>query len=162
MRLATFVLLVTTLAAAPPVRADGTPVDLEKRLTPEQMRETGLDTLTPEQLALLNRLLREDTERTVEAARAEAKAEERAPGPARLAGLDDGPITSRVEGRVGGWAPGHVFMLANGQQWKVLKGEVKLRVPLESPEVIVVPGVAGRWFLQVVEDMPKARVYRID
>jgi hypothetical protein len=25
-----------------------------------------------------------------------------------------------------------------------------------------VPGIAGRWFLQVDEDMPKARVYRID
>ena len=44
----------------------------------------------------------------------------------------------------------------------MLKGEVRLRQPLDTPEVVVVPGVAGRWFLQVVEDMPKARVYRID
>jgi hypothetical protein len=44
----------------------------------------------------------------------------------------------------------------------VLKGTVKLRQALDSPEIVVVPGVAGRWFLQVLEDMPKARVYRID
>ena len=32
-------------------------VDIERRLTPEQRHATGLDTLSPEQLALLNRLL---------------------------------------------------------------------------------------------------------
>ncbi len=39
---------------------------------------------------------------------------------------------------------------------------MKLRKPLESPQIVVVPGIAGRWFLQVDEDLPKARVYRID
>ena len=34
-------------------------VEVERRLTAEQMRATGLDTLSPEQLALLNRLLRD-------------------------------------------------------------------------------------------------------
>ncbi len=166
-RMRHIVALVTAVvfATALPVRADGSHIDLEQRFTPEQMHATGLDTLSAGQLALLNRLLREGTARTVATARAEAKVDagtERAAGPARLAGLDDGPITSRAEGRIDGWAPGTVFTLANGQQWKVLKGEVRLRQPLDAPEVIVVPGVAGRWFLQVVEDMPKARVYRID
>jgi hypothetical protein len=44
----------------------------------------------------------------------------------------------------------------------VLKGEMKLRRPMQAPEVLVVPGLAGRWFLQVDEDLPKARVYRTD
>ena len=35
-------------------------VDLEKRFTAEQMHATGLDTLKPEQLALLNQLLRDE------------------------------------------------------------------------------------------------------
>jgi len=55
-----------------------------------------------------------------------------------------------------------VFSLENGQQWKVLKGSMKLRAPMQAPEIVVVPGIAGRWFLQVDEDLPKARVYRID
>ena len=55
-----------------------------------------------------------------------------------------------------------MFVLANGQQWKVLKGSIKLRRPLQDPEIVLVPGLAGRWFLQLDEDMPKARVYRID
>ena len=60
-----------------------------------------------------------------------------------------------------GWAPGTVFELENGQQWKVLKGSMTLRKPHERTEVLVVPGIAGRWFLQVDEDLPKARVQRI-
>jgi len=39
---------------------------------------------------------------------------------------------------------------------------MKLRKPLESPAVLLVPGIAGRWFLQFDEDMPKARVFRVD
>lgn len=76
--------------------------------------------------------------------------------------LDDKPIRSRVKGAVDGWGPGTVLVLENGQQWKVLKGAMKLRKPLQAPDIVVVPGIAGRWFPQVDEDMPKARVYRID
>ena len=36
-----------------------------------------------------------------------------------------------------------------------------MRKPFEYPSRGV-PGIAGRWFLQVDEDLPKARVYRID
>ena len=90
---------------------------------------------------------------------------ERAGEPAAAApaiGLQDGPIRSRLVGSVAGWKPGTVFELANGQRWKVLKGSADLPRTLESPEVLVVPGIAGRWFLQVDESMPKARVYLLD
>lgn len=155
-------------------------VDVEQRLTPEQRRATGLDALSTEQLALLNALLRnDDTGRVAEAASAAARAAARAdsmaevgrearevltrPAPgSHVIGLDDEPVHSRLSGEVSGWEPGHVFVLQNGQQWKVLKGEMRLSKPLQSPEIVVLPGIAGRWFLQVDEDMPKARVYRID
>lgn len=134
-------------------------VDIEQRLTPEQLREVGL---RPEQLARLNALLRQAEPQ------AAAPAVGMQPGPATQAaaeamfiGLDDRPVNSRVRGDVASWAPGTVFELENGQQWKVLKGSMTLRKALPSPQVAVVPGVAGRWFLQVDEDLPKARVYRI-
>ena len=79
-----------------------------------------------------------------------------------LVGFNDEPIRSRLKGAVGEWAPGTVFELENGQQWKVLKGRMTLKTPLDAPQIEVIPGVAGRWFLQVHEDYPKARVYRID
>lgn len=138
-------------------------VNIEQRLTVEQLRETGLDTLSPAQLELLNRLLRDESAKTAsvqEASRADSRGEEA--GSRSYIGFDDKPISSRLKGSIGGWEPGTVFELQNGQQWKVLKGSMKLRKALQAPEIMVVPGVAGRWFLQVDPDMPKARVYRID
>lgn len=136
-------------------------IAIEQRLSAEQLREIGL---TPAQLELLNRYLRdaEQAAPAVETARYENPQGESKQDPARFIGLDAERIASKVVGTVDGWEPGTVFALANGQQWKVLKGSMKLRKPLENPEIVLVPGVAGRWFLQVDEDMPKARVYRID
>ena len=77
-------------------------------------------------------------------------------------GLGDEPIVAHAQGRITGWAPGTVFTLDNGQRWQVMKGSATLRTPLDSPRVRVVPGFSGRWFLEVSEDMPKARVYLLD
>lgn len=158
-------------------------VPVEQQLTAQQRRDTGLDGLSPAQLELLNRLLREKAELAAQstagavpqpAAAAAAIAgngggaegEMAATGGetprAVLMELEIRTIRSRLKGAVSGWAPGSEFLLENGQRWKVLKGEIQLRKTLESPEIQVVPGMAGRWFLQVDEDYPKARVYRID
>jgi hypothetical protein len=135
-----------------------------QRLTPQQVAEIGL---TPRQIELLDRYLGDaDAEALVpgpalETARYEAESKA-ARDPASLLGLNDAPIKGRLQADVSGWEPGTVFALDNGQQWKVLKGRMRLRTPLVTPEVKLVPGIAGRWFLQLREDLPKARVYRID
>lgn len=166
-----FVLIAILCLTAFAAMAQSTYVDIEKRLTAEQLRETGLDTLTPAQLARLNALLREDgvqAEAKAEAAKVEAVAvakrevREEGEGKGHLIGLSEGPIRARVVGDIAGWEPGTVFALDNGQQWKVLKGAFKLPRTLSSPQVVLVPGVAGRWFFQVDEDTPRPRVYRID
>ncbi|MFM6988035.1 MAG: hypothetical protein ACKOXG_05130, partial [Arenimonas sp.] len=127
-------------------------VPLEQRLSAEQLRETGLDTLSAEQLAALNRVLQ-----------GEAVATQAPPKAAMpLLGVDVQPIQSRLKGTITGWQEGTVFELENGQQWKVLKGYMTLPKPMQNPEVRVVPGIAGRWFLEVHEDYPKARVYLIN
>jgi hypothetical protein len=109
-------------------------IAIEQRLTAEQRHATGLDTLSAEQLALLNQLLREGSP----APAAAIARDDDAPKERVLMGLDEGPISGK------------------------LKGSLTLRKPLVSPDILVVPGVAGRWFFQVDEDLPKARVYRID
>ena len=124
---------------------------LEQRLSAEQLQQVGL---SAQQLQLLNRMLSETTPTVA------ASPQQSAPAPMQI-GLEEGPVHSRVQGAVQGWEPGTVFVLANGQQWKVLKGQMRLRNTLQSPEIAVIPGIAGRWFLQVDEDLPKARVYRI-
>ncbi|MDR0182778.1 hypothetical protein [Lysobacter arvi] len=167
---------MVALAMLSPLAAAQTPyVSIEARLTPEQLRSVGL---TGEQLDALNRMLREAQERQgaamVSSAASPASAaasantsmvasrDDRARDETSLVGFNDKPIQSRLKGSVSGWEPGTVFELENGQQWKVLKGALKLPRTLDAPEILVVPGVAGRWFLQVVDGMPKARVYRID
>jgi hypothetical protein len=142
-------------------------VEIEERLSADQLRATGLDQLSAEQLKLLNELMRQDMAKAVEAGKTQALTEARSEPPTErasssLIGLNDEPIHSRVKGSIAGWEPGTVFELENGQSWKVLKGSMTLRKPFESPRIVVVPGIAGRWFLQVDEDMPKARVSRID
>ena len=135
-------------------------VAIEQRVDPQALAQVGL---TPAQLQALNRLLREADARTPAPPVAAAPvAAPGAPTPAAMfPGLDDGPIKARVTGQVDGWAPGTVFTLDNGQQWQVLKGEMTLKASRSNPEIVVVPGIAGRWFLQVDEDLPKARVFRI-
>ena len=151
--------LVLLLGASSVALAEQPYIDIEQRLTAEEQHEAGLDTLTREQLAALNRLLREKAADVVKPQASPATGEQRQ---ASYIGLDDKPIRSHVKGAVSGWEPGTVFELENGQQWKVLKGSMKLKKTLQAPEILVVPGIAGRWFLQVDEDLPKARVYRID
>ena len=146
---------------AAPAWAQAPYVALEQRLDPQALAEVGL---TPAQLQTLNRLLRQaeaDAPAPVSIA-APPAAGPGVPTPAPMfPGLDDGPITAKVTGQVDGWAPGTVFTLDNGQQWQVLKGEMTLKTARSNPEIVVVPGIAGRWFLQVDEDLPKARVFRI-
>lgn len=141
-------------------------VPVEQRLNAAQLAEVGL---SPAQLQALNRVLREAESAAPAALAAHpAPAVPAAPLPANVPapaamhlGLEEGPVTARVVGDVAGWEPGTVFTLDNGQQWQVMKGQMKLRKTLQAPQIEVIPGIAGRWFLQVDEDLPKARVFRL-
>ncbi|WP_312738037.1 hypothetical protein [Stenotrophomonas sp.] len=138
-------------------------VPVEQRLTAAQLAEVGL---SPAQLQALNRVLREAEiaapAAAAVAARPAAPLPANVPAPAAMhLGLEEGPVTARVVGDVVGWEPGTVFTLDNGQQWQVMKGQMKLRRTLQAPQIEVIPGIAGRWFLQVDEDLPKARVFRL-
>lgn len=141
-------------------------VPLEKRLTPEQLRATGLNTLSSEQLAKLNAIISgQPVPHTapVSADPATVAATAVPESASKLTvGFFEGPIKSRLVGPVRSWGPGTVFTLENGQQWKVLKGEFTLRSTLESPAVQVVPGISGRWFFMIDEDTPKPRVILVN
>jgi len=162
MKMAKMWLLALLLSAGAAAAGDRY-VPIEQRLSAEQRHATGIDTLTPAQLEALNAVLRGESE--VVEAKAEARVRAERPAPTaggNFAGLDQEPIRSRLKGSIASWEPGTEFVLENGQTWKVLKGNMRLRKPLQAPEILLVPGIAGRWFLQVDEDLPKARVYRVD
>lgn len=151
-------LLLTPVASV--AAADGCR-GLAERVDAARLAEVGL---TDAQLAALDRLLCEDDAAAVvpSSPATPATLPRASRDDDRRVGLQDGPIESTVVGRVTGWAPGTVFVLANGQHWEVLKGSMTLSTPRESPAIRVVPGIAGRWFLEVDPDLPKARVFRAD
>lgn len=163
MRAIVLVALLSACAIGTAAARDMRPI--EQRFNAAQLREAGLDTLTPAQLAALNRLLAMEEASAMPAPAPATTPAVATPAPAidpgLLEGAIEGPVRSRAVGRIDGWAPGSVFTLANGQQWRVLKGAVRLRTPLDAPQIEVAAGMGGRWFLQVDPDQPRARVQRI-
>lgn len=134
---------------------------IEQQMTPEQFKAAGLGKLSPDELANLNAWL--NREPVVAGSREDRTDHTTAERPRdSFVGASDEPVHSRLKGSVQEWAPGTVFELENGQRWRVLKGRMKLNQPLQAPQIEVAPGLMGRWFLQVDEDAPRARVERIE
>lgn len=158
MRLIPACLLAVLIAFALPSQARDY-VDIEKRLTPEQMKATGLDQLTAEQLRLLNTLLDEDRKAVV----AETRKEK---GPRVTGTLFGGeglePVSSTLKGGLRGWSRGTVFELENGQRWRVIEGDYDAGRPLGNASVVVRPGKISGWYLQVEGHNPRPKVQRLD
>ena len=149
------VLVIACLLASGALHAQQAWVPIEQRLSAAQLRDTGLDQLTPAQLALLNDLLREERSQAMDAARnAGRDAAVREAPPARE------PVDSRIVGAFRGWQPGTVLSLENGQQWRVLEGELNIRA-MPSPRASVRPGMVGAWYLRVEGQTPTAKVTRV-
>lgn len=133
-------------------------VDLEDRLTPAQMHATGLDRLSPEELALLNRLLREDRA-AAERAAAAASVGLR-PTKSVSEQREQSRVESAIRGDFQGWSAGTVLELENGQQWRVTEGHLVAR-RARSPKVTITAGLVGGWYLQVEGETPRAKVRRV-
>lgn len=146
-------LCIALLLAASFAHAQQAYVPVEKRLSADEMRDTGLDQLSPAQLALLNRLLESDRARAVSAARDEAETATR-----RAERL---PVESRIKGAFRGWRVGDVLVLENGQRWRVTEGDLNIR-PIQSPKASIRPGLISGWYLRVEGQVPMAKVSRAD
>ncbi|WP_454829434.1 hypothetical protein [Pseudoxanthomonas wuyuanensis] len=147
------------LAAAMPAIAQDGYVKIEQRLSAEQLRATGLDGLSAEQLALLNELLRQDRQSAVQAYQKDAQT--RGSG-GWFGGNDTQPVTSTVTGEFRGWSNGTTLQLANGQRWQVTEGSFYLGKPMADPRITISPGKISGWYLQVEGQNPRAKVKRID
>jgi hypothetical protein len=151
-------LLAALLAAALPLQAREY-VAIEKRLSAEQMKATGLDQLSGEQLALLNSLLNEDQQAVVKATREDSATKVRG-----ASFTDDGvnAIASTLVGDLRGWSRGTEISLANGQRWRVTEGEYTSMKRISNANVVITPGLVGAWYLSVEGHVPKPKVTRID
>ena len=152
-------LLTLALPAGAARAAEPAYVPLAQRLTAEQLRTTGLDQLTPEQMRLLDQILQ--GEQADVARRTEQDARE------RRAGLFDRdarqPIHAAIVGRFKGWSGNDILQLDNGQRWQVVDTpSMTLRRALENPKVTIAPGFMGAWYLQVEGAAPRAKVKRVE
>ncbi len=161
IRVLSFRLFVLGLLLGVAMNAVAQQQPIEQQMTPAQFNAAGLGKLSATELANLNAWLNRERFGPVAAASQEKHPVAERPRDS-FVGADDKPVRSRLKGSVQTWAPGTVFELENGQRWRVLKGSMKLNKPLQAPEIEVAPGLMGRWFLQVDEDAPRARVERIE
>lgn len=154
-------LAVSLAASAPAARAaERHYVPLQQRLSAEQLKATGLDTLSPQQIQLLDQLLAQDQDAQVQAAVKKLRAERR--GLPQEAESDE-PIASQLkDGAFRGWSGGTVLELQNGQRWRVVDGSLYLGKPVATPKVTIAPGMAGAWYLTMEGQVPKAKVKRVE
>lgn len=131
---------------------------LEERMNAKEFREAGLDKLSAEELANLNRWLRERASATV-AAPATAPVEDRTGFPAGRNEPDK--IVSRLTGSFRGWTGNTQFRLENGQVWQQTDDTSFGGVSLESPQVTIDKGMFGAWYLRVEGYNSRAKVKRI-
>lgn len=127
---------------------------LEERMTYAEFKAAGLEKLTPEELAALNGWLTGKS--TVAATPAQDKR-------GFLSSPDSSDaVVSSVTGEFKGWkGKGDRIKLANGQVWEVTDSSARLSVLLDSPTVIVEPGMFNSWYLKVDGYNSRARVKRI-
>lgn len=136
---------------------------LEERMTGQEFRETGLYKLTDEELAALNRWVRQrslaEGELAGGSATGAATIEEDRRGLRDAA--DRSSIRSRVVGEFTGWSGRSEFQLENGQFWRQTDGSRFSTRTLTDPEVEISPGILGSWYLTVEGYNARVRVERV-
>ncbi|MGH8080676.1 MAG: hypothetical protein ACREP7_08880 [Lysobacter sp.] len=153
-------LTVAVLFAIAPVAsgAEHSYVPVEQRFSAEQLKATGLDTLSAQQLQLLNQLLASDQTAVVSETAKQVRSERKG----LLDHHDDEPIVSTLKGEFRGWSSGTVLELENGQRWRVIDGSLFLGKTLPAPKITIRPGMMGGWYLEAEGQTPKAKVKRMN
>lgn len=152
-------LAITVLLALPASAGERTWVPIEKRLSAEQLRATGLDSLSAEQLALLNTLLSEDRAADLRAADVQRTQDEADMRPKRTPAQT---VVAVVPGSSRAWTQGQTLLLDNGQRWRVVDSGVYFPRPVSDPKVTIAPGFLGAWYLRLDDGTPPIKVQRVD
>ncbi|PSM12004.1 hypothetical protein [Stenotrophomonas maltophilia] len=141
--------------------------DLQQQMSPAEFKAAGLDKLSAQELATLNRWLQGKVEaattQAVAAVREEAREQGRQEVIVKNRGFFDfgssEPITGVLQGEFRGFGKGRVYVLDNGQEWEQTDSTSVVGVRRQSPKVSIKPGVMGVWYMKVegVNSQPKVR-----
>lgn len=135
---------------------------IEREMSAEERRATGIDKLSPQELAALNawlgRKIAVETTRAAEAAKEQVVEENRG---LTLFGSGE-PIQSRISGEFRGFAKGRSYTLDNGQVWQQVDDASLAGVRRDNPAVRITPSLIGRaWYLSIEGYNTRAKVERI-
>lgn len=168
-----FLIAVAVLAClAPAAFAQQT---IQQRMTAEEFRAAGLDKLSADELASLDRWLQRQVQQeasaatgaAVEQAREEAREQARREVAAETAGrrpppAAEAPVHSRISGQFDGFGRGRRYTLENGQVWEQVDASRLEGVRVANPAVTVTPGFFGAWYLRIDGYNTRAKVQRVD
>ncbi len=131
---------------------------LEERMSAQDFRESGLEKLSPEELAALNKWI-ERSVRLADPAVAAAVAQGQAAGvdgvPAETAsqvGFENArreEFKDRIQGTFNGWSGDTQFVLENGMVWEQAEDDRFSHKEVDNPGVTITPGAFDSWRLKV-------------
>lgn len=152
-------LLALSLMFAPAVFAQEA---IERQMTPAQFKASGLDKLSPAELANLNAWLNRtlEVETTKAAAVAKKKVETDNRGFFDFGSAE--PLESRLVGEFRGFGRGREYTLENGQLWRQVDDASLAAVRKVAPPVKITPSMVGNaWYMAIDGYNTRARVERI-
>ena len=141
---------------------------LEQQMTAEEFRAAGLDKLSAEELANLNRWLQgrvqQESSLAAGQAREEAREQARQEAAAAAAGRAGSrkTIESNIAGEFNGLGRGQRYTLENGQVWEQTDAARLDGVRLTNPRVTISPGAFGTWSMRIDGYNTRARVKRVN
>jgi hypothetical protein len=135
---------------------------IEQQMSAAERAATGIDTLSPAQLAALNawldRTLDVETAKAAEAAKADVIKENRG---LMLFGSGE-PIVGRIADEFRGFGQNRQYTLDNGQVWRQIDTATLSGVRKDSPAVSIKPSVIGNaWYLSIEGYNTRAKVQRV-
>ncbi|BDU15624.1 hypothetical protein [Lysobacter auxotrophicus] len=135
---------------------------IEQQMSYEQFKASGLEKLSPTELANLNAWLagklEVETAKAVETVRQESGDDRRGLAAERES---RDPVAASIAGAFTGFGKGRQFSLDNGQVWRQID-EVALSAKLDNPKVRLTPSLIGSaWYLAVEGYNTRAKVERV-
>lgn len=160
-------LVLLLLTCCPPIwgQSQAEFSSLEERMTGREFTEAGLHKLSSEELAALNRWIRERSLAEYEGAPQGSGASGGLPDrPGELPDIErmaHEPFQSRIVGEFSGWSGDTTFELENGMVWRQAENDRFRLQPVESPMATITPGMFGSWRLSIEGHNRAVRVERI-
>lgn len=137
---------------------------LEEQMKGDEFEAAGLNKLTAEELAALNKWIRSHSLATLEEGPAVSAGKGESRGSDRTA-IEDMPkatINSRLVGNFSGWDGQTTFKLENGMIWQQADKDKFYVKEISNPVVTIKPGRFKSWRLSVEGYDAKCKVRRIE